>query len=200
MRMQCSNGATFDFHNIDANKTNGSIDIDVIATVLSKLPRFNAHTNMECNVANHSLLVADIVSCISDSPELQLKALLHDAHEVYMGDISKPLKQFFERSGCIDVIRELEEEIDEVIFQTLGIDPLTYGEDKEVIKAADLKALATERYYCMRSSLDPEIWEGVDEPINFPYEIRDSAASKSLFIDRYEKLKRDLTELGLNTD
>lgn len=58
-----------------------------IAHALSRLCRFNGHTRAHYSVAQHSLIVASLVPV-----EHQLVALLHDAPEAYIGDMTRPLK------------------------------------------------------------------------------------------------------------
>lgn len=62
--------------------------IQEIAESLSRICRFNGHMGWE-SVATHSIRVARAVGIMS--PRVQLAALLHDAHEAYIGDIPGPL-------------------------------------------------------------------------------------------------------------
>ena len=70
-----------------------------IARALSRIPRFNGatHGDVAFSVASHSLLVAELAA-VSHVPEednlptLRLAAMLHDAHEAYMGDLVSPMK------------------------------------------------------------------------------------------------------------
>jgi len=63
------------------------IDIIDIAVGLSRMPRFAGHSVHFLPVAQHCILMSNIVS-----PENKLAALLHDASEAYLGDIAKPIK------------------------------------------------------------------------------------------------------------
>lgn len=64
-----------------------SIDLDDIAHSLSLQCRFAGQVEVHWSVAQHSLLVADMVP-----PHLRLQALLHDATEAYVVDLPSPLK------------------------------------------------------------------------------------------------------------
>lgn len=72
-----------------------------IAMSLSRINRFNGHTVRPYTVAQHSVHVAGLVG-----RELRLQALLHDATEAYIGDITRPLKELIG-----PVIREIEHRV-----------------------------------------------------------------------------------------
>jgi len=60
-----------------------------IAKSISKLCRFTGHTGVFYSVAEHSVAVSRMVP-----EELALEALMHDAHEMLIGDMAYPLKQY----------------------------------------------------------------------------------------------------------
>lgn len=71
------------------NPTPEKINVPDIARSLSNTKRFNGHGDLNCSVALHSVIMSHIV------PYRYAKhALLHDAHEAYVGDLPKPLKAF----------------------------------------------------------------------------------------------------------
>lgn len=74
-------GVEFDF----TNPTPDMINLIDIAHSLSRIQRFNGHTNVNCSVALHSVILSHAVP-----KEYAKQALLHDAH---LGDISTPVKQ-----------------------------------------------------------------------------------------------------------
>lgn len=64
------------------------IDIEDIAHALSLTNRFSGHSKFPLSVARHS------INCsLMASPERQMEALLHDATEAYISDISRPTKK-----------------------------------------------------------------------------------------------------------
>lgn len=101
-----------------------------IAHALAHLCRFNGHTRTHYSVAQHSLLVASLVP----GPH-QLVALLHDATEAYIGDMTRPLK------ALLPNFSETEETLWGVICERFNLDPIL----PECVIRADLVALATER-------------------------------------------------------
>jgi len=74
------------FHYLDPRLE--EIDIVDIAHALSLTCRFGGHCREFYSVAEHSIRVAQEVL-----PELRLSALLHDAHEAYLHDVPRPIKQ-----------------------------------------------------------------------------------------------------------
>lgn len=64
------------------------VHVQDLAASLARVPRFHGQTLMHYTVAQHSVLVAELVPA-----ELKAAALLHDAHEAYTGDFPRPIKQ-----------------------------------------------------------------------------------------------------------
>lgn len=86
------------------------IDIRDIAHALALCNRFAGHTRVPYSVAQHSVYTA--VLC----PEYPLTALLHDASEAYLGDVTKWVKQ----SPVMLHYREVEERIQKTINKKFG--------------------------------------------------------------------------------
>lgn len=63
-----------------------------LAHALSHVCRFNGHCAWHYSVAQHSLLVADIVQQEGGTQDEILAGLLHDATEAYVNDLTRPLK------------------------------------------------------------------------------------------------------------
>jgi len=109
------------------NPTVEEIDIKDIAHHLSLICRFTGAVREFYSVAEHSIRVAFIVP---DS--LKLSALLHDAAEAYLNDISRPVKYSHK-------LEETEKEITRVIDLKFNI-----NSNAPEIKKADNILLATE--------------------------------------------------------
>jgi len=152
------------------------VDIEDIAHSLSLICRFNGHCNYFYSVAQHSVLVSELVR-----PSEALPGLLHDATEAYMGDIVRPLKRF------LPTVKEIEEELERVIFEHFGIG----NYDREEVHRADNIARFTEMRDLM--SEPPKSWNELEKysrllpkqriiPVSFQ-------ESEKLFLDRYERFK-----------
>lgn len=107
----------------------GEVCIEDIAHALANICRFGGHCRDFYSVAQHSVLVSQLVP-----REQALAALIHDAAEAYLGDIPRPVKSQADRereSAVLDVIlRRLD----------IGVTPA----DCEALKHFDNVALATE--------------------------------------------------------
>ena len=66
--------------------------IEDIAHALAQINRYTGHAARPYSVAEHSMLVCDIVRAKGLNAHAQLLALLHDAHEAYCGDVASPIK------------------------------------------------------------------------------------------------------------
>lgn len=82
-----NSGLWFDF----VNPTVEQVCVHDIAHSLARTCRFGGHTFGHYSIAQHSMVVADLL--VDQGPMTQLHGLLHDAHEAYIGDIVTPLKQ-----------------------------------------------------------------------------------------------------------
>jgi uncharacterized protein len=152
------------------------ICLDDIAWGLSRIPRFMGHTITEVpyNVAQHSVYVSELVEDalnnghkFADMPgwqshvlnwlghslsvegraELLTLALLHDAHEAYLGDLPSPIKRIPELQ---ETLRLMEQKFDHAIRTKFGL-PEPMEATRQVIHFFDKLAQAIEGYQFMRS-------------------------------------------------
>jgi 5'-deoxynucleotidase YfbR-like HD superfamily hydrolase len=95
----------------------GVIDIRDIAQSLGAQCRFTGHANGFYSVAEHSVECANLVLSLVPPVELeamtdeqkrvlQLEALMHDAPEAYLGDVSRPLKSLLNSYKALERIWE----------------------------------------------------------------------------------------------
>lgn len=162
------------------------VDFRDVALGLAQCARFAGQTRRRYSVAEHSLRVAQVAR--ETLPEARLAALLHDAHEAYLGDWSTPLK----RALPPDVerwLRRVEDEVHTAICQALVV---RGGPDQDTersrwwwdrvdaaVRHADLVLLSTEARDLLPggpvddwtrglpSALDTQIgagaWDGLDD-------------------------------------
>jgi 5'-deoxynucleotidase YfbR-like HD superfamily hydrolase len=169
-----------------------SIDIHDIAWSLSRISRFSGHTTTEIpyNVAQHCVLVANLMMDDGFNGNIVLYGLLHDAAEAYIGDIPSPVKKI---SSLKAVIEPIEEKLLTAIYKKyVGVGELTKTEIDHV-KFYDKKAQFIEAHAFMSS-------RGLNWPTRekytitlidiqkFPAPVASIDAYKS-FIDMFEYLK-----------
>ena len=106
------------------------IHIRDIAHALSHICRFTGHVQTFYSVAEHCYHASYLVPA-----EHALQALMHDAAEAYLGDVSSPLKQLLPQYKAI------EARVEAAIFARLNLPAIPHP----CIKHADLVMLATER-------------------------------------------------------
>ena len=115
-----------------------TIDLDDIAWHLSGIMRYTGAGKRNISVLEHSAYVYALVCMAGGSPIQQIGALLHDAHEAYMGDVTTPMK----RSLRTDAVGRMEDVFDRAIQQSLGV---VWDTTDHLIKKADRWAMGFER-------------------------------------------------------
>ena len=116
------------------------IVIEDIAYSLAGQYRFCGHTRY--TVAQHSVRVSDRL-IRHGSPCLSMSALLHDAGEAYMSDVSRPVKKH------LPWFVKTEDRLLNVIYVTFGLDPSPV--DIKLINLADECELRHEAHQFMHS-------------------------------------------------
>lgn len=132
------------------NPSLDDIDFVDIARGLAQSTRFTGATWSPYTVAQHSVIVANLL------PErLRIHGLLHDAPEVYIGDITSPLKRSLEKKlpGFRAALDAIEAPFLELIYQKAGV-AMPTTEEGELVLRADLTALAIEQRDLMISDND----------------------------------------------
>lgn len=117
-----------------SNPHESEIHIEDIAHALSNICRFSGHCREFYSVAQHSVMASYLVPA-----EHALMALLHDASEAYIGDVTSPLK------AMLYEYKIIEGRVTNAIYKRFDIGPHQYP----TIKHADLVMLATERLHLL---------------------------------------------------
>jgi uncharacterized protein len=123
-----------------------------IAHALARIPRFNGHTTAQWSVADHSLLVLELLPAGLPA-DIMLAALLHDAHEAYLGDITSPVAAAIRagRDACpIDGLKAI---FDSAIARAFALPDGAFLHP--AIAEADRLALAVEVDQLMTSAATP---------------------------------------------
>ena len=143
-----------------------TISLDVIAVVLSRIPRFGGHTTQFYSVAEHSVRVALLAMATIGKRDGFLEgrnldsarwALLHDAHEAYsgFGDVCSPAKQL------LPGLKEIEQRLDYAILERFNLPQ--YPDLVRLVRHCDLTLLATEARDVMGPP--PQPWIDLPEPL-----------------------------------
>jgi len=131
-----------------------TINITDIAHALSMICRFNGHTRRFYSVAEHCVVMSQMVP-----PQYSLDALMHDAAEAYIADVARPIKPL------LGGYKAIEDSLLAAIYHKYS---LTLSDKaKDAIEVSDLRMLMTERQQLM--SIHAPEWESLKDIE--PYEI-----------------------------
>lgn len=115
-RIMLAGGTLFDL----ADPECSDFTITDIAHALGRVCRFAGHTNRFYSVAEHCVHVALLVPM-----ELVRPALLHDASEAFIGDVTRPLK------AMLPDYREIEARVEDAISDRLLADFMPAGDGQQ---------------------------------------------------------------------
>lgn len=113
-----------------------SIFIEDIAHALSNQCRFSGHTREFYSVAQHSVLVSELLEEWGEDEDVCLWGLMHDASEGYLVDLPTPLKQ----AEFGNDYRFAEKHLMRIICLRFGMTTM----EPERVRVADAVMLATE--------------------------------------------------------
>lgn len=182
--MLTASGATVDLEFVAAD----SIRIDDIAHHLAQINRYTGACIRPYSVAEHSLLVCEIVEreCGVRSPEVLLATLMHDAHEAYTQDLSQPMKRVIGEAW-----RLAEHRVEAAVQARFNLAAASEA-SADLIHWADMAALRTERESLMPTG-GPR-WEVQKSHPFIPWWDFSAGAQLSwgdwrqIFIDKYHML------------
>ncbi|WP_375263593.1 hypothetical protein [Palleronia sp.] len=142
-----------------------------IAHGLAHVCRYAGQCRSFYSVAEHSLLVADTVD------EFAYEALLHDASEAFIGDVTRPFKQL------LPEYRQIEAAVEDAIIQRFGMD----RNFKDTVKRTDLRVLAAEQAQVMAPGCADWALEAGVVPAPVEVQHLSPAAAKEAFLSQYER-------------
>ena len=118
------------------NPLTEEVSLADIAFSLARMCRFNCHCEWY-SVAEHCVLASQLAP-----PGLELVALLHDAHEYVIGDLTRPLTASLPVGSSTD-ISVLKSILDDAIMLRFGL-PAVNGTVARQLREIDDRLLATE--------------------------------------------------------
>lgn len=151
---------------IDLNSPQ-SLSIEVVASTLARNCRFNGALRDDVpviwhSVADHCVLVSELLQCRDGDPNLAKLGLLHDAHEALIGDIPTPVKRWFR-------IEEQEKALEMRVLEYFGMGRHATAQAMARVKQADIEALRIE---VNMLALDPHVF-GFDAELQFKQKAAD---------------------------
>lgn len=153
--VQTHTGVAFDL----IAPTPAMVRSDDLCHTLSQIVRFGGALRVHYSVAQHSVLCAALVWRRTRDRNAALVALLHDAHEAYLGDIQGPVKALIE-TWAPGKLGEIERGIDRAIHAWAGV--RDYGPEVTAeVKRADRELLIWERDQWLGPPPRPWFCEGV---------------------------------------
>lgn len=164
-----ASGKWFDF--LDPHGSD--FDILDIANGLSKVCRYAGQCKKFYSVAEHSLIVSEQVE------NYAYEALLHDAAEAFMGDITRPLKQL------VPEFKRLEANIEDAIMERFNLCP----DYRNVVKQADLRVLAAEQLQIMAAGCADWAQEAGIKPATIKVQNLTPKKAKEAFLLRFYDLQ-----------
>ncbi|ATQ67792.1 MULTISPECIES: hypothetical protein [Methylosinus] len=193
---QIRGGRAMDMLHPDA----AQIDFRAVADTLAQINRFAGNADKPISVAMHTLIVCDAAE-----PTDRPYALLHDAHEAHLGDITTPVAEALEAiarhagedtNAVRRALRSLKDRHDAAFLRAAGLPPPDHEQQRR-IRRADVVALMTERRDFLGQP--PRPWNPVFEavpPLRKVYRLRKPA---DVADELYDKFRRFLPALAART-
>ncbi len=154
-----------------------------IAHALSMCTRYNGHANRFYSVAEHSIMVANLMETFGTGNPLE--GLMHDATEAYLSDVPAPFKKH------LPDWQEFDEQLEVKLRTWLGFE----GDRPPGVKEADWYALFIEGYDLLPSGgesfADPEEMRPVamELLLRFPVVCLDPPNAERAFLKKFSQLR-----------
>ncbi len=147
-----------------------------IAHALSMKCRYTGQCHQFFSVAQHSVMVSQILEAMKATVEEQYIGLMHDAQEAYLPDVASPIK------GHIPGYREIEQKVEAVVAEAFNF---KFPHPK-IIKVADAESFRHEYRQIM-----PELswWKG--DPPRYSWGVIEEwtpLVGRERFIQRHRRL------------
>jgi uncharacterized protein len=161
-------GAWFDF----CAPASSDFTIEDIAHGLANICRYSGQCSSFYSVAEHSILVSETAI------GFEFEALLHDAAEAFLGDITRPLKQM------LPEYKRIEANVERAILDRFGVKSLP-----SQVKKADLRVLAAEQKQIMPEGTDGWVRGQKVDPAPIVVRHLPPQEAKRVFLERFEALR-----------
>lgn len=169
-----------------------NLTAEVIGDALAKLNRFSGRTREPWSVAAHSVLVERLCA-----PDLGPWALLHDGHEIFIGDMTPPAIELVASTARIpdldDAIAAVKGRLDRVIASAWRIVPRSLNAE---VRHADRIALQAEAMVFLNTTpvlVSPGDEDDIDRAISLIREMPhgpDWRLARDLWLSRVEHYTR----------
>jgi hypothetical protein len=169
-RIMLASGAWFDL----LDPWNSDFGILDIAQGLSNICRYAGQCKQFYSVAEHSLHVSSV------APAFKREALLHDAAEAFLGDVTRPLKQL------LPSYKKIEKDVEAAIFARFDLDISAVKR----LKSVDLSVLAAEQEQMMPPGTDYWTRESGIKPASIKVQFLPPEEAKRAFLREFECLSR----------
>jgi uncharacterized protein len=149
------------------------ICIEDIAHALALQCRFTGHVKWHYSVAQHSVYASQIVV-----PGFEFEALMHDASEAYICDMSRPLKHYTPAGAAY---LEVEAKIEAAIAARFGLQTPMSAE----VKNADNLVLYAEKAQLMPPMVWDTRWAATEDQAAIKIERWTPEEAEQIFLNRF---------------
>lgn len=129
------------------------INVEDIAHSLAMVCRYNAHCDFFYSVAAHSCFVHDMMEA-DGWYDISLHGLIHDGHEAYVQDMTRPLKRLLLEQYGFDFNKVVSDPIDKAIYTKFGLQFPISPSIHKAVKHFDNIALVTEKEHLFGKKLN----------------------------------------------